>query len=448
MNRSISIKITNFLSITLFFLLYYVYLNDLRKVFIPFENVVIPLILILIVIASVINSKMKIKFCGNDDKVLCFSWLFIAIYIFLNNYDLTYNFIRGGMIQLYAMIVFMIFSCDSEKWFKRAISVIIFFAVLSAFATITFYFSESLYRKYLLIMFNHDEVLECLKYYGWGYMCGLYKHFSSNGMALGMGLMLCYEKLISLNKQKKVKGFRKLLYYVSMFAIFYALILSSKRAPFIAAIFAMIFTYVISKKKNVVKRILTICLVSIVGIALFGVMVNTIPGLSTITDKFVNSQNSSGGLLSGRTTLWSLAFDMIKEKPIVGQGYGSYYFISSDSKAISYSAHNNYLQIMAELGLVGLLLYLSAFISGLIATIKLLHSEKDENNIMELKIDLEIQLFVILYCLSSTALIYYSILIPLFLAYGSIHAKNIKRGESLKEGEKIENRNINIYKYN
>src|SRR5690606_12866800 len=72
--------------------------------------------------------------------------------------------------------------------------------------------------------------------------------------------------------------------------------------------------------------------------------------------------------MTGRTDIWLFAFDFWREKPLLGWGYGGIF--SSDPNApgsivrsnqwyIAPHFHNNYLQVLAELGAVGMLLYLS-----------------------------------------------------------------------------------------
>jgi len=78
-----------------------------------------------------------------------------------------------------------------------------------------------------------------------------------------------------------------------------------------------------------------------------------------------------GGASGSRFEIWSGAFNMIKAFPLVGVGQGNFYHLSADI-AFSKShflalnggenAHNYFFQTFAELGLVGILLFVLAFI--------------------------------------------------------------------------------------
>lgn len=77
--------------------------------------------------------------------------------------------------------------------------------------------------------------------------------------------------------------------------------------------------------------------------------------------------------LKERLFLWDNTFDLIKERPIVGYGTGNWRFIfpssgisnsrAAQGKTIFQRAHNDWLQIWFENGLIGVICYLLIFIS-------------------------------------------------------------------------------------
>ena len=86
---------------------------------------------------------------------------------------------------------------------------------------------------------------------------------------------------------------------------------------------------------------------------------NIVQRLSAVTD--VNS-NSLVALGSGRHLLWQPAWQMFVDKPFSGWGLGIFHLLYSQYKpALSaesgYFAHNDFLQILLELGPIGLLLF-------------------------------------------------------------------------------------------
>jgi hypothetical protein len=80
----------------------------------------------------------------------------------------------------------------------------------------------------------------------------------------------------------------------------------------------------------------------------------------------------AGGVLSlhenwGRGQIWLANVDMVKERPLLGWGYGNYkkfrgpYYQRYPEADTTAHAHNNYLQLWVDSGLVGLVAFLSLF---------------------------------------------------------------------------------------
>ena len=88
--KKISEKI---LVLSVFLLTYYIYMNSIRKIMIPYSSITVPAILLLVLISTIICSNGKIKVLGIWDKLVCISWVIIAIYIFINNESLAKNII-------------------------------------------------------------------------------------------------------------------------------------------------------------------------------------------------------------------------------------------------------------------------------------------------------------------------------------------------------------------
>ncbi len=152
-----------------------------------------------------------------------------------------------------------------------------------------------------------------------------------------------------------------------------AIILTFVRAAWISVIFLLFFyLFQFRKKKNTVDLILVLIVIFLVGIGmLFTTDLGTmlLQRLSTITET-----NYTANL--DRIDRWVAAWRMWGDHPYLGVGWGAYpdqYFIYAPYKnenllgfisAVPYSsafrmgAHNIYLEILAEVGVVGLVIYL------------------------------------------------------------------------------------------
>jgi O-antigen ligase len=74
--------------------------------------------------------------------------------------------------------------------------------------------------------------------------------------------------------------------------------------------------------------------------------------LSTIPDELMG-----GGELSGRSSIWAAGAELFRDHPFVGVGAGGYLHSVRSSVVVPNVAHNTFLSIAAELGLIGLAIF-------------------------------------------------------------------------------------------
>lgn len=69
---------------------------------------------------------------------------------------------------------------------------------------------------------------------------------------------------------------------------------------------------------------------------------------------------------SGRIQLWKAAIGLIEDHPIIGVGARNYRAMTGESLVV----HNTYLEIQAELGLVGMILFMTVIIGTLVVAVR------------------------------------------------------------------------------
>lgn len=90
----------------------------------------------------------------------------------------------------------------------------------------------------------------------------------------------------------------------------------------------------------------------------------------------LTSRNTDADSIEWRTTLYERVLPIYYERPILGYGYGSFVKVWNQSKDIfnlwdnTSEAHNDYLKIVFETGVIGLIFYLSIFVALLYHQIK------------------------------------------------------------------------------
>ncbi len=133
------------------------------------------------------------------------------------------------------------------------------------------------------------------------------------------------------------------------------LALTFSRAGYIGAIAAFSVYALLSEKRKVVVWALPAVL-----LFLF---------VTPVGSRLISSVNSNEGSGHARLAIWGQAAAIIKRHPFLGVGLGNYAFAvdaATDYRTPIY-AHNLYLDIWAELGAVGLLLFLCAMLHALYA---------------------------------------------------------------------------------
>lgn len=105
-------------------------------------------------------------------------------------------------------------------------------------------------------------------------------------------------------------------------------------------------------------------LVSIIVVLSIGVFViNALPK-ATIDRMLSVGSEISEGTLNERSVIWGHAYKEWKESPVAGQGIGSFRRIVNRYNT-SYTAHNSYIAIAVEQGVVGVALYIGVILVAL-----------------------------------------------------------------------------------
>ena len=211
---------------------------------------------------------------------------------------------------------------------------------------------------------------------------------SHSGYAAFVALIV----LILLNKIIYEKSYLKYFYMIFLISTFGNLVISGGRTGVIAFV-VTIFIYLIYTFKKQFLKIITI--LSIFTL-LFYLSYNNIKFFKQRSDAFISNinqalshknYNTSIGL---RMALLAIGYEVFQEKPIFGHGIydnikervrvaslpqnKEFSVLSRWAKKANY--HNNYMEILTQLGLVGLLIFLYIFYSLATTTI---HNQEYKN---------------------------------------------------------------------
>lgn len=171
--------------------------------------------------------------------------------------------------------------------------------------------------------------------------------------------------------------------YKKWFWLFMILILiSGSRKSIVIAISGYCISYFLGSGQNIVKIIKrAIPLIAVIVIGLYALLTNAflydligsklvtmIQSLGLSSSEIRNTIDAANidHSMHGRAVLRELAWDTFMKYPILGIGYYNFQFTNS----YGLYAHNNYLEILANLGIVGFVTYYSMYFRVLFECIK------------------------------------------------------------------------------
>ena len=166
------------------------------------------------------------------------------------------------------------------------------------------------------------------------------------------------------------------------------------------------------------------------------------PQLKQVIDRFAVANGNLNDLSSGRIEyFWVYAIDMFLDSPIFGKGWRAFKYNGIGTLNAN-DAHNIYLQLLAEVGLVGFVLVLFFMIRALITTYKAIRENEvclflSDKSIYILKMSFAYQIFFILYGFTGNPLYdpqcYYPYILCCSIGYSA--ANRIRNNRMLQNQE-------------
>lgn len=207
-----------------------------------------------------------------------------------------------------------------------------------------------------------------------GQWIGLFSHKNSLGAASALGFTVWLSALFS-NFGKPINRFVAFVLVISI-----TLMLGSASATAVVtclAVFLVFFTLRLPVPTGVKLLLAPIPLLMIYFFFL------NFHSLSPI--EYILTSLGRDPTLTGRTDLWEAMIVGIAEHPILGVGYNGFWvggmglseFVISDFHWSINQAHNGYLDILNELGVIGFLLFMLILIQALIRGLKLYRNDKN-----------------------------------------------------------------------
>ncbi len=202
------------------------------------------------------------------------------------------------------------------------------------------------------------------------------------------------------------------IYWVATALQLFAIILTSSRKSALASVFGIVMLIIMrSKKRTLIWRILLA--VGLAAIIYFIIM--TVPELyasigvrfDSMFDHFSNNSNDYS--ISLRQSFIENAQDMFFEKPLLGYGINNFIVQMSFRNGVANYAHNNYYEILADLGIIGFVLFYSYYFYLLYKLVKI--CKNTNGSLAKLMLTMLVVIMICEYGLVT----YYSVYIHVFI---------------------------------
>ena len=343
-----------------------------------------------------------------------------------------------GVSNLTLFVVYtLLFSCmyvtsGERGWVATCLKALVCFAAFHAVCTILFWIVPSLYPPVKAVFFSGS-------YMARDYRSGFTAHYSTNSIYLSLGLVSWVCGLVGCRGKLRAKDTALSL----MFLL--ALFLTTKRGPLLASSVAVAASYLFVNRKKFTGTMLKVFVFVGIAVLACGVLAMFVPAIQATLERFVELSEDDTG--NGRSYLYAFAWQLFHVNPAFGTGWSSYSkYVATTSVGAMYrdigfnamSAHNVYLQLLAETGIVGLVLFVVP------AFVTVSSAMRRSNSYLESVVYgdsfclwscLGLQFFFLTYCFSGNPLYDPQCYIPYFISCVSVFAifgsdeKVVKGGE-------------------
>ena len=234
-------------------------------------------------------------------------------------------------------------STSSTSWFKSSMDCATVMLCIHLVATFAFYIFPDLYLLTVKPVFFADNNNAI------GYQSGLTSHYSNNAFLMAMGSLLAFSRAIT------TKGIERRRWGLLTGLFFGGLVLTQKRSHLMWAFLTLMVMYLTAGTRGKALRFFGFMAAASVAIVL---AVRFVPGVADSLMRFTSTFESEdlAEMTTGRTFLWEKAVQEWLQRPIFGNGWGSFSFEWPGGNTTIF-AHNEILQILHDTGIIGLLVF-------------------------------------------------------------------------------------------
>ena len=354
---------------------------------------------------TLLISMFFLILCGKIKKInkyQLYTLIVIIIAIVLelfNNFYIIEN--RLGVVLKYTIMLLLPFVIlVNEDVVEISIKYLKIFCFEHIIGTMIVQIFSGFYINSLLPWMSNGEYWMAKDNFLQGYNPGLTSHYSMNGMYLSIAIIYFFALAITKKEKKYI------LY--TIFALI-AILFNAKRGPLLFSAMSCCVLYLWYNKSKIASKVFKGGIIVILGIIIALILSLFVPQILTVVKRFEDGI-ATGNILNGRQDFYELAKEMWEQNKLLGNGWGSFSYnfqtkIYNVGYGVEYmDAHNVYLQLLCEVGILGFLFYIVIMFFALKITLSLIHKSKDSQTTKQLCFSLGYQIFFLLYCFTGNPL--------------------------------------------
>lgn len=280
---------------------------------------------------------------------LFFIWSSITVINSLNISESIYTL--GEIFSLLVAFLFLIYFLSKIKNLKK-----VFFYIIIGLLTIEI---VSVIVPYINEI-SQDSLTQ---------RDSVFRGYTGNINILAYILLIKFPFLVYFQITKQ--GYYKLNFLLTVLIVFIIFSIFATRSAMLTLFFItiLIFCFIMFIRSFHLKQTFTTLLKPLFLPLLIGLIFNNIESSFSTTQSFQSRLSTLTEIeedksLSQRARYYQAAFESFLEKPIMGKGIGTWEFesipyerLEMKNYVVPYHAHNDYLEVLAETGIVGMILY-------------------------------------------------------------------------------------------
>lgn len=289
------------------------------------------------------------------------------------------------VFSLSQLFIIMVLLQSNTSWYHYFFKYSFLFSGLHVFFSVIYYVFPNMVNQIRMLILNNEALITTDRLFKNNLNAGISPQTGNNAYYIAVFIGIAFIQMLSYLSYKK--NIQALLMVVVTVIGSSMLIATGKRGPLLAVILSLFLVMYINFSSSYFfrKNFFKLFLIAILAIA---ILVNT-PVFQNLLNLIQLKQ--AGDLLSGRSDLWGISYQNFLNAPIFGVGLLSMRLI------LGLDTHNVYIQLLAETGLVGFLLFLFLIIFRLISTSRKILVDTENKN---LQLSFFFQVFFICYCLT------------------------------------------------